>query len=76
MIGQTISHYSALCSASQESRFGAESKKRENPAGKRNPRKRDRILEKLGEVRLVPQSGTDETSSQFTLFEREEAGIE
>ena len=24
-----------------------------------------RILEKLGEVRLVPQCGADETSSQF-----------
>jgi len=29
-----------------------------------------RILEKLGEVRLVPQSGTDETSSQFTFVRK------
>lgn len=26
-----------------------------------------KILDKLGEVRLVPQSGTDETPSQFTF---------
>ncbi len=40
MIGQTISHYSAFW----------------NPASKRNPKERDKILEKLGEVPNFPAS--------------------
>ena len=38
MIGETVSHYSALW----------------NPAPWRNPRKRDKILEKLGEGGMSP----------------------
>jgi hypothetical protein len=48
MVGQTISHYPAFWIPLQS-----------GIPGNRN-RKRNKILEKLGAVRLVPQSGTDE----------------
>ena len=44
MIGTTISHYSALCLPASE----ALSWQAGNPARERNPRKRDKILEKIG----------------------------